>query len=542
MGAALEDWVNEDYTAYTQTGESTIPTGSNLYVSLPSYSVINTIGHTFRISFKLKRNTGGSGTTGLVSLRNTSIWNYTTIEKSSNLDEAANRFQINTSTEAYQTYSLTVTTNEGSSQSALRFQTYDSDDSYTVKDFNIEVIESNGYVETWYDQSGSDNHATQTTNANQPKIVDAGTYLGEIDFDGVNHGLEFDESAVITNMDDFSSFTVAKSDTTSGTKTALSVSDDSPNASRWYSPILIGGNFTFGYGTSATAVSLGTADTNEHLFSSIAGSTIAEAWKDGTSGGSVSSVTTAPSPVSGINLGGSNDALLWDGSIKEIIMYDSDQSANREALEANIGEYYGISGIPAYDNTVDGFVETWYDQSGNGNDATQTVAASQPKIVDAGTYLGEIDFDGSDDHLDFTGIATTDVSVFSVVDLDVTNSQERILSAQSGFSQGFAINNATTGFFRGGGGTASTPALNTTFSTNTPTLYSLIRASGTGTFSTNNTASASFTNTDVFTPASIAGVVSPMDGSAKEIILYDSDQSANRTAIEANINNHYSIY
>ena len=190
----------------------------------------------------------------------------------------------------------------------------------------------------------------------------------------------------------------------------------------------------------------------------------------------------------------------------------------------------------------DGYVETWYDQSGNGNDATQTVAASQPKIVDAGTYLGEIDFDGSDDHLDFTGIATTDVSVFSVVDLDVTSSQERILSAQSGFAQGFAINNATTGFFRGGGGTASTPALNTTFSANTPTLYSLIRASGTGTFSTNNTASASFTNTDVFTPASIAGVVSPMDGSAKEIILYDSDQSSNRTAIEANINNEYSIY
>jgi hypothetical protein len=55
------------------------------------------------------------------------------------------------------------------------------------------------------------------------------------------------------------------------------------------------------------------------------------------------------------------------GCISEIIIYDSDQSANRTAIEANIGETYGITGIPAYDNTVDGFVETWYDQSGNGN-------------------------------------------------------------------------------------------------------------------------------------------------------------------------------
>jgi hypothetical protein len=76
----------------------------------------------------------------------------------------------------------------------------------------------------------------------------------------------------------------------------------------------------------------------------------------------------------------------WD-CISELIIYDSDQSANRTAIEANIGETYGITGIPAYDNTVDGFVETWYDQSGNGNDATQSVAASQPKIVDGGVLV-----------------------------------------------------------------------------------------------------------------------------------------------------------
>lgn len=39
--------------------------------------------------------------------------------------------------------------------------------------------------------------------------------------------------------------------------------------------------------------------------------------------------------------------------------------------------------------TADGFVETWYDQSGNGNDASQATTTSQRKIVDGGTLLTE---------------------------------------------------------------------------------------------------------------------------------------------------------
>jgi len=38
------------------------------------------------------------------------------------------------------------------------------------------------------------------------------------------------------------------------------------------------------------------------------------------------------------------------------------------------------------------------------------------------------------------------------------------------------------------------------------------------------------------------GYSTPIDGRFAELILYPSDQSANRAAIEANINAHYSIY
>ena len=53
-----------------------------------------------------------------------------------------------------------------------------------------------------------------------------------------------------------------------------------------------------------------------------------------------------------------------------------------------------------------GFVHTWYDQSGNSKNATQTDTGKQPKIVSSGSLivdsagLPEIDFDGSDDRFE----------------------------------------------------------------------------------------------------------------------------------------------
>ncbi len=52
-------------------------------------------------------------------------------------------------------------------------------------------------------------------------------------------------------------------------------------------------------------------------------------------------------------------------------------------------------------STGSGYVTTWYDQSGDGNDATQTTADSQPMIVDSGVLVEEggkcaVEFDGSE--------------------------------------------------------------------------------------------------------------------------------------------------
>ena len=128
-----------------------------------------------------------------------------------------------------------------------------------------------------------------------------------------------------------------------------------------------------------------------------------------------------------------------------------------------------------------------------------------------------------------------------MVKFDSVSGQERILGEDSTNSEGFGIGSATTGFFRGSGGSSSGPALNATVSTSGDFLYSANRASNTLGFFTNGTASATATNSDAFKGNSIGGHTNPIDGNIKEIIIYTSDQSSNRLAIEANITSHYGI-
>ena len=59
----------------------------------------------------------------------------------------------------------------------------------------------------------------------------------------------------------------------------------------------------------------------------------------------------------------------------------------------------------------DGFVRTWYDQSANGNDATQTTTTNQPQIVSSGSLITNngyqvIKYDGTNDNLSASFTAT----------------------------------------------------------------------------------------------------------------------------------------
>ena len=71
--------------------------------------------------------------------------------------------------------------------------------------------------------------------------------------------------------------------------------------------------------------------------------------------------------------------------------------------EANV---FYLKNIVVTQTTADGAVTTFYDQTGNGLDATNATESEQPLVVSAGTLVEEnskaaIDFDGVDDKLGF---------------------------------------------------------------------------------------------------------------------------------------------
>ena len=244
----------------------------------------------------------------------------------------------------------------------------------------------------------------------------------------------------------------------------------------------------------------------------------------------------------GVNQIGARRALSFlEGTVTEIIIYDTDQSDNRTAIEANIGEAYSITGIPAYDNTVDGFVETWYDQSDNSKDAVQAVSTEQPKIVNAGSLVdGGLLFEGGQ-HIDstatFTFASGTSVSAF-IVNKGTNQSAYLLrLSAYIIWKNG-SIRRMQIGTTANSGNASANEEL-------WVPIMNVNSSGGTGNFFANGTLTSSADaniGSSVVTNKALNIGNSNWNGTINEVILYTSDQSANRPAIEANINNQYDIY
>jgi hypothetical protein len=282
---------------------------------------------------------------------------------------------------------------------------------------------------------------------------------------------------------------------------------------------------------------------------------IVEAFKNGSSVtissatnlSSVGSVNAAELTIGANNSGGN----LYNGKTKEIIIYASNQEANRTAIEANIGEAYNIdlpSGVdPGFDQ-VDGFVETWYDQSGNGNDVVQATAANQPKIVNAGSYLGALLFDGSDDFLlaSFSNPFTSDSFTASVVNFKTTSGRETVFDYRA--STPYAVecdtvarlNIETSSTFNDSSITI-TDNQDNLLVTSTDSSDTLLSVDGTTATKSGRAVSSGSASLNIGRNG-FGGGRNYVDGDIKEIIIYSSDQRSNRTALETNINGHYSIF
>jgi hypothetical protein len=424
------------------------------------------------------------------------------------------------------------------------------------KNVLVTVTSADGFVSKWYDQSGNDNHATQGTAASQPKIVDGGALVklnGKPTLDwGIAqaNGLTLDVPISYS----YANFVYKLSAVNSvnylfGGQTNILSLAGSVNA-----------NFQGITLLDSTFQQLANAeDTNTHLgvyYNDGANNFLAI---DGNVASSVGSFTSALN----FNVIG-NATLTTTGSLNglcsELILYPSDQSANRTAIEANIGETYGITGIPAYDNTVDGFVETWYDQSGNGNDATQSVAASQPKIVDGGSLVsGGLDFDGVDDYLLSSHILSSDdvLSLYAVGAFDDLTQRGRMVGdffyVSGSDNGGFVLENdafGQSGRIAGYGDDILIVHFAESFVTEgSESLFELQLASGSSSFYVNgsnvNTISATMNAEDggsVLSIGSIPTGLNSLIGQIAEIIIYNADKTSDMANIRGNINAHYDIY
>jgi hypothetical protein len=400
---------------------------------------------------------------------------------------------------------------------------------------SLAAFSRDGTVSTWYDQSGSDNHATQTDPTKQPKIVDGGSLLKlngkpSIDFSTVDGYLELSQEVDTSNKP--CSIIAATEPTnkaligqTSNRRLVFNSSDArfglSVSAITEDYPSVSGG-------AVFTAIHNGTTTApNVVIYANGSASTT----NDSNQG---SPMTVGVIDFIGVNLG-SAVISYFDKKLPEVIIYNSDQTANRTAIEANIGETYGITAIPAANDTVNGFVQTWYDQSGSGNDAEQTTASKQPKIVVNGTYLGEIKFENGL-YVQKTGLSLS--GPFSTFSLSNANSQHNgaLLNFGTSFSQQYRSNLSLllqygdTNFSSAGAYTVGEQnVMSFIFDTTGLGYYN-----GTEVI---NDATTGATATQFRVGNSPFG----LDGDVKEIIIYNSNQSANRPAIEANIANQYGI-
>ena len=230
---------------------------------------------------------------------------------------------------------------------------------------------------------------------------------------------------------------------------------------------------------------------------------------------------------------------------------------------------------PGFDQ-VDGFVETWYDQSGNGNDLIQATAGNQPTIVSAGVLNTRnnkpiVKFIQANSN--FLEIANSNmlptgsniaVTIFHAMHIDASSGNRMGV-----FGSNSSGNNAQVNAYRFGSGTSRrvivkfADASNTQvplelgfYTNNTDSILTYQFAVNGGTASLNifnngsllNATSASTTDQS-YSPVSdkmVLGARSTVDNFSDseffEVIAYGSDQLSNRSDIETNMNSQYSIF
>ena len=187
-----------------------------------------------------------------------------------------------------------------------------------------------GFVAKWYDQSGNGKDAIQATSGNQPRIVNSNNTTVTLDgyvamvYDGINDNLA---NSTLTNELDNSDFLVSA---VYGDSLSMGITSSVPR--------LYMSESKFQYNTLNT-ISF-TAQTGHKLLSfQVIGAT-QEAFANGSSVGTATEAQQDFTPNAfNLNVAGS---VYGSGKMQEVVIYASDQSANRAAIETHMNNYWNI--------------------------------------------------------------------------------------------------------------------------------------------------------------------------------------------------------
>jgi len=292
------------------------------------------------------------------------------------------------------------------------------------------------FVETWYDQSINGNNATQGTSSARPKIYDGttGALVTENGKPALSLSNDFMNAAnAISFSSDFFVSSVFNTNTTQSFNMLLGSYNDSKSYLSLRTNEIKVRNSASSINTfSGASISYN----QQHLFTLSRASNSLQPSVDGsTQTAQTTSGTYNLDELFAYNSG--LNAYRLGGNCQEVVLWASDKSTDRTSIESNIGDYYtqntplldtytgaaaayslrlldstytgsavqvqdtvggatqdigfNVFGeldtvsLAAYGGSNDVFVATWYDQSGNSNDATQPTSTSRPKIYDGTT-------------------------------------------------------------------------------------------------------------------------------------------------------------
>ena len=445
-------------------------------------------------------------------------------------------------------------------------------------------------VVTWKDQSGNGNDATVPSGSDEPTIYTGGAIVKQ-------NGRPILQSNSLTTG-------FVTSATGANNSTFFGLIDTDSSVSK-VGVVYNGGNPTADYllliedGSTSTSFNVRSGSPNTYVNGTTSSFT-RNALFDFAANGSLNSVVNFDGSTYTYEFGWNDNSGIGMPSMQEAIIYPTDKSSVRTQIESNIADYFtqntplldtysgaaaayslrklnssytgaaievyaGTNGtadigfnvfgeldtvaLAAHCGNQDGTVQTWYDQSGNGNHATQGVAGSQPKIYDGTTGVvtengkPAVEFDGSGDNFVASSVSLTQAATSTIVAKTNDSNVNYFFDGDDSTNRLLAFQNSTAdGFSLFGGSILASGTKNT----NQNLHFALFNgASSTYHLNGNSIASGNLgsNSADGITIGARYNVDgNELNGNMQELIFWDSDQSSNRTNIEDNINTFYSIY